>query len=147
MQKIPLVFLLSALPVLAVAADKWIPVISQNAPGGPILLNTSTIQVNGNGNRVATLRILAAKGYQTDMLIEFDCRSRRTHTLASATTDTEGHLIAAGGRNVYLVHGRTKRGIWPSLPLTLHFAQKKKLRDANACSEREISVVERQKIG
>lgn len=97
MHKFLLILIALILPIFAAAADKWVPVAAEKTAGGPLLLNIGNIQVNGNGNRVATIRSSASKGFQMDIVTEFDCTLRRTRSLSSAVTDRDGHLITASG--------------------------------------------------
>jgi hypothetical protein len=97
MYKLLLILIALISPIFAAAADKWVPVTAENTAGGPLLLNIGNIQVNGNGNRVATIRSNASKGFRMDIVTEFDCALRRTRSLSSAVTDKEGHLITASG--------------------------------------------------
>jgi len=51
--------------------------------------------MNGNKNRVASIRATDSGGNQMEILTEFDCRQRRQRSLSSATTDKAGYLIDA----------------------------------------------------
>jgi hypothetical protein len=84
------------IPMIANAADRWMPIGSQNTPGGATAVNIGRITVNGYGNRIAIVRS-GPKGYQMDMRMEFDCSRRRMRTLSSALTDKDGQLIGGGG--------------------------------------------------
>ena len=83
---------------VAMAADRWIPV--SETPGVQrTLLNVGYVVLNGNGNRVATLRSIVNGGFKMDILTEFDCRARKQRALSTSTTDKDGHLIGAAGRS------------------------------------------------
>jgi hypothetical protein len=86
------------LPLVTSAADRWVPVAVSTPPIGAQLVNIGNIAVNGNGNRVATLRV-KMKNHQMDILTEFDCVNRRTHALASSVTDNSGQLVSANGES------------------------------------------------
>lgn len=84
------------LPLAASAADRWVSVAVSTPPIEAQLVNLGSIAVNGNGNRVATLRV-KMKSHQMDILTEFDCGNRQTRALASSVTDSTGQLIGANG--------------------------------------------------
>jgi len=92
-----IVIALSVVPVVSLAADKWVPVTPDNPPMGATFLNVGHVVLNDYGNRVATLRVSTNGGYRMDILTEFDCRAHRQRALSSATTDKDGRLIAASG--------------------------------------------------
>lgn len=102
---------LLAIPLGALAGDRWIQVGAANPPLGPLLVNIGYVVPNGNGNRVATIRVSFGDGYQTDTVTEFDCKTRKQHTLSSATTDKAGRLIVAGGRSEYWFSGGNAIGL------------------------------------
>lgn len=96
MRKLIFVLSICATPILAIAEDKWVTISPEKTPGGAWLINIGNIQVNENGNQVATIRN-ASKGFHLDIVTEFDCTLRRTRSLASSVTDDAGHLITARG--------------------------------------------------
>ena len=99
MLKYIMVAVLMVLPISASAADKWVPIRPAVPPLGPTLLNVGYVVLNGDGNRVATLRSMTEGGFKMDVLTEFDCLRHRQHALSSTTTDKDGHLIVAGGED------------------------------------------------
>jgi len=96
MSNFRIAIVLLTIPVIANAADRWIPVGPPTPTSGAPLLNIGHISVNGYGNRVATIRS-NIPGFQMDILTEFDCVGRRTRALSSVVTDKTGHLVSAGG--------------------------------------------------
>jgi hypothetical protein len=89
---------IALLPVsmVATAADRWISAGPETPAASAPLVNIGHVVVNGEGNRVATIRSYV-NGYQLEILTEFDCTARRTRALASALTDKTGRLVNASG--------------------------------------------------
>lgn len=100
-----------AMPLGALAGDRWIQIGAASPPLGPLLVNVEYVVPNGNGNRVATIRVNFGDGYQTDTVTEFDCKTRKQHTLSSATTDKAGHLMVANGTSEYWFSGTDAIGL------------------------------------
>ena len=90
-----LTLLILVLPLAVAAEDLWVPIGKPNPPHDALLLNVGHVVMNGNGNRVATMRSITRGGFRMDLITEFDCLTYRMRSLSSALTDKDGRLISA----------------------------------------------------
>ena len=105
-----LALLLFVLPVAGIAQDQWIPIGTSSPPIDALLLNVGYVVMNGNNNRVATIRSVTG-GFRMDVLTEFDCRARRQRSLSSALSDKGGHLVSASAGDDHWFSGKDALGL------------------------------------
>ena len=97
-------------PFIAGAADNWIAIGKTTPPLDALLVNIGSVVINGNGNRVSTVRSLTGS-YRMDTVTEFDCANRRTRALASSLTDGAGRLVSASGEGKFWFNEKQSVGI------------------------------------
>ncbi len=95
---------------MASAADNWTAVGKAEPPLSAILVNLGSVVMNGNGNRVSTIRSQTGS-YRMDTVTEFDCSNRRTRALASSLTDGAGRLVSATGEGKFWFNEKQSIGI------------------------------------